>query len=274
MEIIYHETERGHIRCALFDFDGTLSLIREGWQQVMAEAMLAELMPTPNRESAPELRSYVAELVTRTTGQTTSYQMARLAAEVYKRGGRPEDSLVYKQRYLKRLGERINSRVEAIKAGRVLPDEMMVPGARAMLEAMCARGVRCYLLSGTYESYVLDEAEALQIAPYFEGIYGGQDDPMRFSKKHFMDQLVAEQDLDGSEFVSLGDGVTEIIETKLVGGIAIGVASNEATRTGIDERKRELLIQAGADIIVPDFREHQELVAYLFAEDKDLTPER
>jgi phosphoglycolate phosphatase-like HAD superfamily hydrolase len=143
---------------------------------------------------------------------------------------------------------------------------MMVPGARAMLEEMRARGVRCYLLSGTYEPYVLDEAEVLQVAEYFGGIYGGQDDPASFSKKHFMDQLVAEQDLDQNEFVSLGDGVTEIVETKLAGGIAIGVASNEATRTGIDERKRELLIQAGADIIVPDFLEHQELVAYLFEE--------
>jgi phosphoglycolate phosphatase-like HAD superfamily hydrolase len=274
MEIIYHEIKRGHIRCALFDFDGTLSLIREGWQQVMAQAMLAELLPTPNRDSEPELRSYIAELVAHTTGQTTSYQMARLAAEVYKRGGRPEDPLVYKQRYLKQLGERINSRVEAIKSGRVLPDEMTVPGARAMLEEMRARGVRCYLVSGTYEPYVLDEAEVLQITAYFEGIYGGQDDPTSFSKKHFMDQLIADQDLDHNEFVSLGDGVTEIIETKLAGGIAVGVASNEATRTGIDERKRELLIQAGADIIVPDFREHQELVAYLFEEDKDLTPGR
>jgi phosphoglycolate phosphatase len=269
IEIIYHQVKRGHIRSALFDFDGTISLIREGWQQVMAESMLAELLPTPNRESEPELRNHVAELIAKTTGQTTSYQMARLVREVYSRGGSPEDALVYKERYLHRLGERIDSRIEAIKSGRVLPDEMMVPGARAMLKAMRARGVQCYLLSGTYEPYVLDEAEALQVTGYFEGIYGGQDDPASFSKKHFMDQLVAQQDLEANELVSLGDGVTEMVETKLVGGIAVGVASNEATRIGIDERKRELLIQAGADIIVPDFREHDELVGYLFEQDGD-----
>ena len=66
------------------------------------------------------------------------------------------------------------------------------------------------------------------------------------------------------EVVSLGDGITEIKEAKDAGALAVGVASNEATRTGIDETKRELLIQAGADIIVSDFREQQELMTYLF----------
>jgi hypothetical protein len=47
------------------------------------------------------------------------------------------------------------------------------------------------------------------------------------------------------------------------------VASNEATRAGIDAWKRDRLIQAGADLIVPDFREHAELVHYLFAEVED-----
>jgi len=63
--------------------------------------------------------------------------------------------------------------------------------------------------------------------------------------------------------VSLGDGVTEIKEAKEAGASAVGVASNEATCTGIDEHKRELLIQAGADVIVPDFRETQ-LLTFLF----------
>ncbi|MGX8729080.1 MAG: hypothetical protein ACSW75_05860, partial [Lachnospiraceae bacterium] len=32
---IIHPYTGGGIRCALFDFDGTVSLIREGWQQIM-----------------------------------------------------------------------------------------------------------------------------------------------------------------------------------------------------------------------------------------------
>jgi phosphoglycolate phosphatase len=264
IEIIRNHWRRGCVRHAIFDFDGTLSLIREGWQQAMAETMMAELLQTPDHEDEPALGALVIELITQTTGQAASYQMACLAAEVGKRGGHVQDPLVYKERYVKRLGERINSRVEAIKSGRVSPDDMMVPGARAILEAMRARGVRCYLVSGTYEPYVLDEAAALNLTGYFDSIHGAQDDPTRFSKKQFMERLVAQHHLDADQFTSLGDGSVEIAEAKPLGGIAIGVASSEARRTGIDLGKRDLLIRAGADIIVPDFREHQELLTCLF----------
>jgi phosphoglycolate phosphatase len=263
IEIIRDLWQRGRVRHAVFDFDGTLSLIREGWQQAMAETMMAELLQTPNHEDEPALGALVIELITQTTGQTASYQMACLAEEVGQRGGQVQDPLVYKERYVMRLGERINSRVDAIKSGRVSPDDMMVPGARAILEAMCARGVRCYLVSGTYESYVLDEAAALNITRYFDSIHGAQDDPTRFSKKQFMERLVVQHHLEAGQFASLGDGSVEIAEAKPLGGIAIGVASSEARRTGIDMGKRDLLIRAGADIIVSDFREHQELLTYL-----------
>jgi phosphoglycolate phosphatase-like HAD superfamily hydrolase len=190
--------------------------------------------------------------------------MIQLAEEITLRGGKPQDPLVYKHMYLDRLWERIKDRVAALKAGRVPPDDLMVPGARAMLEAMRARGVRCYLASGTDEPAVLDEAQSLLLAPYFAGIYGAQDDYKRFSKKMLIERIIAENRLDGSEFVAFGDGFVEIEEAKRVNGIAVGVASNEAERAGIDAWKRDRLIQAGADIIVPDFRDHEELVGYLF----------
>jgi hypothetical protein len=49
-----------------------------------------------------------------------------------------------------------------------------------------------------------------------------------------------------------------------VDGIAVGVASDEKNRCGIDEWKRNRLIAAGADMIIPDFREAGLLEAYLF----------
>jgi phosphoglycolate phosphatase-like HAD superfamily hydrolase len=194
--------------------------------------------------------------------------MLRLCEEVRKRGGQPLDPLEYKRLYHERLWERIKGRVEALRAGRVEPDEMMVPGARAMLEALRARGVTCYLASGTDEPYVWDEARVLRIAHYFAGIYGALDDWRSYSKRKVIERIIEENGLSGEEFVSFGDGFVEIEETKAVGGIAVGVASNEATREGINEWKRKRLIEAGADIIVPDFREHERLVGYLFGEEE------
>lgn len=264
IEIINPNIVRGHIQHALFDFDGTLSLIREGWQGVMIPMMVELLWQTPEHESESELRAVVVDYVTRLTGKQTVYQMIQLADEVARRGGQPEEPLVYKRMYLDRLWTRIESRIADLKTGRIDSDAMMVPGARAVLDAMRSRGVRCYLASGTDEPYVLEEAAALQITGYFAGIYGAQDDYKRFSKKLLIERLLAEHGLSGPEFVAFGDGFVEIEDTKQVGGIAVGVASNEAARTGIDAWKRTRLIEAGADIIVPDFREHAALVAHLF----------
>ncbi len=265
MEIITSSRPRGHIRHALFDFDGTLSLIREGWRDVMIPLMVEQLQQTPRHESEPELRAVVAEFVDRLTGKQTIYQMIQLREEIVRRGGTAAEPVEYKQLYHARLWARIEHRVAALKARTVAPEDMMVPGAVALLEALRARGVACYLASGTDAPYVIDEAAALGITPYFTGIYGARDDYKNFSKKLVIERILREHQLHGSEFVAFGDGFVEIEDAKAVGGIAVGVASNEDTRVGINAWKRARLIQAGADLIVPDFREHAALIAYLFA---------
>jgi len=267
IEIINPHIQRGHIRHGLFDFDGTVSLIREGWQGVMIPMMVEILLDTPRHESEPELYAVVSEFVARLTGKQTIYQMIQLCEEVRQRGGQPLDPLEYKWMYLDRLWERIKGRVAGLKNGTITPEEMMVPGTVPMLEALRARGVTCYLASGTDEVYVLDEAASLGLTPYFAGIYGALDDYQKYSKKMVIERILNENHLGGPEFVTFGDGYVEIEDTKAVGGIAVGVASDEVNRQGINEWKRERLIRVGADLIIPDFRQHGQLVNYLFAED-------
>ncbi|MBC7188003.1 MAG: HAD family hydrolase [Calditrichaeota bacterium] len=266
IEIIRAERLNGTIRHALFDFDGTISLLRQGWQQVMIPLMVEVLLNTPRHEPEAELQQFVEELVTVTTGQQTIFQMMRLAEEVQKRGGKPEPPGVYKREYLARLWEHIRGRVQAVKSGQTPPEQMMVPGAVDMLRALCDRGVRCYLASGTDEPDVRDEATALGVAGYFAAIHGAQDVRAEDAKMVAIHAIFAEQQVRGPELVTFGDGYVEIEDTKKVGGLAVGVASDEVTRSGIDQRKRKVLIAAGADIIIPDFRNWQSLIALLFAE--------
>ena len=80
--------ERGRMQFALFDFDGTISLIREGWQQVMIPMMVELLSATGTEETAGELEGIVSEYVTRLTGKQTIYQMIELAEQIRRRGGR------------------------------------------------------------------------------------------------------------------------------------------------------------------------------------------
>jgi hypothetical protein len=125
--------------------------------------------------------------------------------------------------------------------------------------------VTCYLASGTDQPYVLDEAEALGVTPYFDGrIFGALDEYKRFSKAQVIQNILSSHGLRGGQLLAFGDGYVEIEETKQVGGIAVGVASDEVRRCGINDWKRARLVQAGADLIIPDFREQEILLDFIF----------
>ncbi len=266
-EIIHPGLQRGLIRYALFDFDGTLSLIREGWQGIMIPMMVEILCETPRHEPIPVLTGMVEELIGRTTGIQTIHQMEQLCTEIQQRGGAPASPQVYKQMYLDRLGTHIADRLQGLKTGAIAPEDQMVPGSQNLLDGLHTRGVTCYLASGTDDVFVRAEADALGLSSYFAGIYGARDDAQNQSKKMVIDRLIAENRLHGPELATFGDGFVEIEDTKSVGGIAVGVASHEAARQGIDKWKRQRLIRAGADLIIPDYRGCDRLLSYLFAED-------
>jgi beta-phosphoglucomutase-like phosphatase (HAD superfamily) len=265
---IIRPVSRGPVRSVLLDFDGTLSLIREGWQEVMVSFMTGILLPLDKTQSEAELRNHVSEYVTRLTGKQTIYQMIQLSHEIAARGGVPEDPLIYKRQYHDRLWEQIEDRVQGLGSGKYRPEEWLLPGSVELLENLQERGISLFLASGTDEVFVKREAGLLGLARYFDHrIYGAQDQYKLFSKKMIIDRVLAEEGLRGTEFVAFGDGYVEIQNTKEVGGTAVGVASDERLRNGrIDEWKRQRLITAGADIIIPDFSEQESLVAYLTGE--------
>src|SRR5690349_3754500 len=120
-------------RVCIFDFDGTISLIRSGWMDVMVPMMVEILAATNSGESKAQLRGIVEDFVWTLTGEQTIYQMIRLADEVTKRGGTPLAPLEYKRMYLDGLQQRIAGRLEALRDG-APPDDFLVPGARALIE--------------------------------------------------------------------------------------------------------------------------------------------
>ena len=256
--------EKGNIKFAVFDFDGTLSLIREGWQAIMIPMMVDYLKELNTNESDEALEAIVKKFVTDLTGKQTIYQMIRLCEEIEKRGGTPKEPLFYKNDYHDRLLERINYRLDGLREGTIEAKDYLVSGSMQILELMKSNGVKCYLASGTDEKYVLDEVSLLGLTDYFEAIYGAQDDYKNFSKRMVIQKIIADNNLHGSEVVAFGDGYVEIEEMKSVGGIAIGLATDEATRDGIDEWKRSRLIAANADVIIPDFSVTEGLKDLLF----------
>lgn len=266
VEIVFGVAQSAPPQHALFDFDGTLSLIREGWPEVMIPMMVDVLRAAGSGESCDELTAIVRRFVMELTGKQTIYQMIRLAEEVERRGGTPEPPLVYKRMYHERLMDRIVHRRDQLRTGGVAPADMLVPGSQEILAALADRGVTLYLASGTDQPYVVEEVRLLGLDPFFgPRVYGALDNYRDFSKAMVIDRILAENGVAGAALIGFGDGYVEIQNVKQAGGTAVAVASDESGRSGRpDPWKRERLIGVGADLVIPDFQDYRPLLDYLW----------
>jgi phosphoglycolate phosphatase-like HAD superfamily hydrolase len=252
-------------RVVLFDFDGTLSLIRSGWVDVMVPMMVEILMDLKTGEAESDLTSLVADFVGRLTGRQTMYQMIELARQIELRGGTPLEPLEYKKMYYVRLNALIADRIEGLRRGEIAPDRMLVPGSRRLLDTLRERGMKMYLASGTDQEYMRDEARLLQVDRYFDGgVFGALDDYRSFSKKILIANLIRSSEFRGEEFLGFGDGYVEIENIKEVGGVAVGVATDEPFCVQVDATKRNRLAGVGADWIIPNYNCYEELMGALF----------
>jgi phosphoglycolate phosphatase-like HAD superfamily hydrolase len=255
----------GHIRHALFDFDGTLSLLRQGWEEVMVPLMLecinAGSPPLPDIEA--EVRAYVD----RSTGILTIKQMEWLVQAVKRYGlaGQPDTPAAYKARYVERLHAHIESRIASLKAGECPPESMMVAGAMEFISRLAVKNVTFYLASGSDHPDVVEEAALLGLEPFFRNrIYGALDESEAHDKARIIQRILNDNDLHGAEMLVVGDGPVEIIEARARAAITLGVASDEIARLGWNERKVQRLTAAGADLLVSDFSQAAALIEFLF----------
>jgi phosphoglycolate phosphatase-like HAD superfamily hydrolase len=253
---------------AVFDFDGTLSLIRAGWQNVMVPMMVECLEALGTGRLREDLRALAAADVAQSSGRLTIHQMTGLARRVAEFGGAPLDPRAYKAEYGRRLLRHIAGRREALASGRAAPDEMLVAGSRAMLAALAEAGVALALFSGTDEPYVREEARLLGIDRYFgPHIYGALDDYEASEKRQVVARLLAASGVAGERLLVFGDDFVEIEAVKAAGGYAVGVATDESAWGGRTvAAKRERLLRAGADMIIRDFAEHRAIARLLVPE--------
>lgn len=263
----------GRIKHAVFDNDGTISTLRQGWEQIMApvmvRAVLGDKYETADETLYHKARTRIADYIDSSTGMQTIIQMEALVEMVKEfgivRADKILDKLGYKKIYNNALMELVNRRIEKFKSGELDINDYTIKGALEFLEALKKRGIKLYLASGTDRHDVIAECEALGYAELFDGgIYGSVGDVTKYSKKMVIEKIMAENNLQGSELVVFGDGPVEIRECRKRDGIAVGIASDEIRRHGLSAEKRTRLIKAGAHVIVPDFSQHEILIKLLF----------
>lgn len=250
------------IQHCIFDHDGTLSTLREGWEAVMepmmVEAVLGARYETADPALLGRVSAEVRALIDRTTGVQTLVQMKSLIHLIRQSGLVPEEQILdehsYKQIYNERLLLLVRKRVHKLETGELNPLDFQIKNATLLLEELHARGVKLYLASGTDHADVLFEAELMGYAHLFEGrIFGAVGRLDVEAKKIVLETIIRDHNLAGTDFATFGDGPVEIRETQKRAGLSIGVASDEVRRFGLNPAKRARLIRAGANLVIPDY---------------------
>jgi rfaE bifunctional protein kinase chain/domain len=263
IEIIIKPPERLKIRYAIFDNDGTISTLREGWEKIMAPMMEKVILGEKTRNAGDVLlaaiRTRIEDFINKTTGIQTLAQMKMLIPLIREFGFVSEDEILdehgYKNIYNDELLNMVKKREEKFHKGELSVDDLTMKNSLSFLKILHDKDIRLYLTSGTDIEDVRHEASLLGYAHFFKDrIYGAVGDVTREAKKIVLDKIL--DSIGTSEagmIVTFGDGPVEIRETHKRGGTTVGIASNEPARTGINLTKRTRLIKAGADIVAPDF---------------------
>ena len=263
----------GQIKHAVFDHDGTISTLRQGWELIMAPVMLKAILgdqyKTVDETLYHKVRHRVVDYIDKSTGIQTIVQMEALVEMVEEFGFVPaekiRDKFGYKEIYNDALMEQVSKRIEKFKRHELDINDYTVKGSLAFVKALKQSGVKLYLASGTDRQDVAAETQALGYADLFDGgIYGSVGDVSKYSKKMVIDNIMSENNLRGPELAVFGDGPVELRECRKREGIAIGIASDEIRRHGLNVEKRTRLIKAGAHVIVPDFSQQHKLLTFLF----------
>ncbi|MEP7110589.1 MAG: PfkB family carbohydrate kinase [Ferruginibacter sp.] len=248
---------------AIFDHDGTISTLRQGWEflmePMMLKAVLGEQYETADTLLFREVQNRILGFIDKTTGIQTIAQMAGLIDIIREFKCVPEGKILtapeYKAIYNEAILELVDERLVKLRNNELSVEDFTLKNSVAFLTVLREAGIKLYLTSGTDETDVINEAGKLGYAHLFESnIYGSLGDIDNDAKKVVLERILT--DIGKEKFASVvtfGDGPVEIRETHKRGGLTVGVASDEIRRHGMNAKKRSRLIKSGADIIVPDF---------------------
>lgn len=261
------------LKYAIFDHDGTISTLRQGWERVMEPVMIEAILGPDWRQAARDVyervASQVREFIDKTTGIQTLQQMHGLAQMVREAGlvpaDRVRDAHGYKRIYNDALMALVEDRLARLARGERDVADYTLKNAVPFLQALHRAGLKLYLASGTDEHDVIREAQALGYADLFAGrIYGASSDMTHDAKRMVLDRILGELgSANAARIVTFGDGPVEIRETRKRGGVTVGLASNEVQRFGLAPEKRTRVIRAGAHLVVPDFSQYRRLLGVL-----------
>ncbi len=251
---------------AVFDHDGTVSTIRHGWEKimraVMIEAITGDYYASLSAEKIAAIYADIDAMIEKTTGIQTIVQMQMLADMVKRYGYVPADKIKtaaeYKKIYTAALNRAVDKKYARIAAGINDASDFTMKGSLEFIESLGQAGIKVYLASGTDLVDVRKETDAFGTSELFTGgIFGSvgdiSSDPKKTVMRNIIKSISFAENGESIRAVVFGDGPVEIREGRKNGFLTVGVLSDENQRFGLNLKKRERLVLAGADILIPDF---------------------
>ncbi len=273
-EIVSSLPQRKGFDHVIFDHDGTISTLRQGWEGIMEPMMVKAILGTKETDSEEALYDHVVtavhDYVDKTTGMQTLVQMKGLVNLVRRFKCVPEEEILdefgYKKMYNVELLSMVSERIRKLERGDLTVEDFTIKRAVDFLRALHKKGIALYLASGTDQEDVEREAEILGYRDLFGNrIFGAVGDAAKEAKRMVLERILAQIGDEAPDGILVfGDGPVEIRETHKKGGYAVGVASDEIRRYGRNLAKRKRLIEAGADLIIPDYSQIDQLLKLLF----------
>ena len=243
------------LKYAMIDHDGTLSLLRKGWQPIMHafwQEIYQVIFPAKMLEET-QLNS----LTTSTTGMPTLRQM-EIFKDKYLQGasiglGKYADPVFLKNEFVKRLEEVVNKRKAEILADSSKAGGYRLPDSLKLLNFLTSRGIHLHLASGTDERSVLLDTELLGYSQFFgENIWGARE--LDWDAKEAVLSEWKEKGAKSGQVMVIGDGPREIEAALTSAVLRIGVVMDEENPLKPDMNKAQSLIEAGANGLVLSYR--------------------
>ncbi len=171
----------GDIKYAVFDHDGTISTLRQGWETIMEPVMLKAILgkkyDTGDETLYQKVRKRVKDYINKSTGLQTILQMEALVEMIREFNIIPANKILdkfgYKAIYNEALMKIVNQRLEKYELGQYTIEDVTIKGAVEFLKHLREKDVKLFLASGTDKEDVQKEAEKLGYAELFNGgIFG------------------------------------------------------------------------------------------------------
>ena len=252
--------------CAILDYDGTLSRLRQGWPEYMREFFFRTAFPKGfYSTTASELEVACSEKLNHfiKNAAGTHYEtQIDILFDALKELQRPFSYEKTTNDYLQFNKQWVEDRLLQHRENKTL-DQLLLVDAEQMLITLKEQGYDLFLLSGTGSKELKYECQFLGITHYFQEIIGyTQDAPDPFKPK-VIANILRQGNYNAPSSLVIGDGLTELKAGRENNCQCIAIAIDEELGFGIDPLKAEC--QQAHDFYsivtdLADFSEHLEQI--------------